>query len=409
MTDQIKQSIDELHTNFSEFQKKNKEATEQAVKGYVDPLLKEQVEKLNEALNKAEDAKEAAEKAQAIAQAQRSVENYAEKNSSKEHVEYRNAFTKFITHGDERMTEAEKNILRNPSAKVFGKALASASDPAGGYFVLPDIDNEITKVLNETSPMRSVARVITIGSDQYERMQNTDLAAAVWADRDGAPSETDPQSYKKMSIKTNKIYAEPRISQDLLDDAFINIEQELLNSVAESFSLSENTAFVTGDGAGQPRGLLTYTAGSTWGLVEQINSGNASALTYTGIIDLVYALKDGYLPRAKFLMKRSTVAAIRKLVDGNGNSLWQPGFGSEPPTLMGYPIVRCSDMPSVTNDTLPIAFGDFSQAYFIIDRMGTRVLRDPYTAKPFVKFYTTKRVGGGVNNYESFKIQKVHT
>lgn len=409
MTDAIKQSIDELHTNFSEFQKKNKEATEQAVKGYVDPLLASQVDKLNEAISKAEDAKEAAEKAQAIAQAQRSVEHAVEKGNSPEQVQYRNAFTKFIIGGEEKMTEQEKQVLRQPSEKVFGKSLASASDPSGGYFVMPEMDSEITRVLNETSPIRSIARVITIGSDQYERMQNTDYAAAVWADRDGAPSETDPQSYKKLSLKAHKLYAEPRISQDLLDDAFINIEQELMSSLAESFALAENTAFVSGNGVGQPRGFLDYTAGTSWGQVEQIITGSAAALTFDGLVNLVYGLKDGYLARARFVMKRSTVAACRKLVDGNGNAIWQPGFGSEPATLMGYPIVRAADMPAVGSNALCIAFGDFSQGYFIIDRLGTRVLRDPYTAKPFVKFYTTKRVGGGVNNYEAIKLQKCST
>ncbi len=406
---EIKESIDALNQNFSEFQKKNKEVTEQAIKGYVDPLLKEQVDRLNDAISKAEDAKEAAEKAQSMAQAHRAVENAVQNDRSKESIEYRNAFVKWVSSGDNKLSESERNVLQNPSAKLFGKSLASASDPNGGYFVMPEMDSEITRVLNETSPIRSVARVITIGTDQYEKMQTTDLPVARWADRDVAPSETDTQTYKKLTIKAWKIEAEPRISQDLLDDSFINIEQELMTGLTEAISILENTAFVVGDGVGQPRGLLDYTAGTSWNQIEQIVSGHATLLTYEGIINLVYGLKDGYLQRAKFLMKRSTVAAVRKLVDGNGNSLWQPGFGSEPATLMGYPIVRANDMPAVTTNTLSIAFGDFSRGYIVVDRLGTRVLRDPYTAKPFVKFYTTKRVGGGVDNYEAIKIQKTST
>jgi HK97 family phage major capsid protein len=405
---ELKESIDELNQNFSEFQKKNKEATEQAIKGYVDPLLKAQVDRLNDAITKAEDAKEAAEKAQSIAQAHRSIEKSVENDRSKESIEYRGAFVKWVAGGENNLSESEKNVLQNPSAKLFGKSLASASDPNGGYFVMPEMDSEITKVLNETSPIRSVARLVTIGSDQYEKMQTTDLPVARWADRDEAPTQTNTQTYKKLSIKAWKIEAEPRISQDLLDDSFINIEQELMTGLTEAISILENTAFVVGDGVGQPRGLLDYPSGTSWNQIEQINSGHATLLTYEGIINLVYGLKDGYLQRAKFVMKRSTVAALRKLVDGNGNSLWQPGFGSEPATVMGYPIVRANDMPAVTTDTLSIAFGDFSRGYIIVDRLGTRVLRDPYTAKPFVKFYTTKRVGGGVDNYEAIKIQKTH-
>lgn len=410
MPKEIKEIVTELQTTVTEFQSKLKEQVEQQVKGIVDPLLAAQVDRLNDAITKAEDAKEAAEKAQAISQAHRAVETAVENGSkSKEHVAYRNAFMKFLTVGEDRMTDAEKSVLRNPSEKVFGKSLASASDPAGGYFVMPEMDSEITRVLNETSPIRSIARVVTIGSDQYEKMQNTDYAGARWADRDVAPSETTTPTFKKLSIKAWMMEAEPRISQDLLDDAFINIEQELMSSVIEAFSLLENTAFVTGDGVGQPRGFLDYASGTSWGQVEQIVSGSAATLTFNGIIDLVYGLKDGYLPRARFVMKRSTVAVIRKLVDGNGNPLWMPGFGAEPPTIMGYPLVRAADMPAVTNDALSVAFGDFSQGYYVIDRLGTRILRDPYTAKPFVKFYTTKRVGGGINNYEAIKIQKCHT
>lgn len=401
MSTEIKQAVDSIHSAFAEFKATQKEVIAQEVKGALDPLLAEKFDRINDAITKAEDAKDAAEKAQAMAQARREVEQKAD-GLSAEQREIRSAFLKYVAQGENKLNEKETNLLITHT-----KALSSGSDTAGGYTVMPQFDTEITRVLNETSPVRRVATVKQVSSDQYEKLQRTDRAGAAWADRDAAPTETDTPTFKKLTIKAWKLAAEPQISQDLLDDSFINIEQELMNAVIEEFELTENTAFVSGDGVGQPRGFLSYDAGTSWGQIEQVASGNASALTYNGLIDLVYSLKDAYLARAAFMMKRSTVAAIRKLADSQGNPLWQPGFGSEPATLLGYPIVRANDMPAIASNALAIAFGDFSRGYTIIDRVGTRILRDPYTSKPFVKFYTTKRVGAAVDNFEAIKLQKI--
>jgi HK97 family phage major capsid protein len=413
MTKEIMEKVHEINTNFEELKKDLKQSHEQmASKEHVDALLKEKMDRINDAITVAEDAKEAAERAEAMAKARRVM---ADEKESKygTNPELRKAFAGYIRKGEEGLSSKENEMLQ-----LHSKSLSSGSDPAGGYVVMPEMDNNITRIIYETSPMRQYAEVKQIGTDQFERLQRTDNAASGWADRDESDSNapTTTPTWKKLSLKAWKLWAEPAISQDLIDDAFIDVEAELTMSLAQSFELLENTAFFTGTGVGQPRGILTYGAGSwnaatpnspDWGTIEQINSGDASNLTYAGIINLVYALKDGYLSRARFMANRLTVGKLRLMVDGIGQALWTPGFGSEPATFMGYPIVRAADMPTVQASALALAFGDFSRAYMVVDRMGTRVLRDPYTSKPFVKFYTTKRTGGGVINFEAVKLQKV--
>jgi len=173
-------------------------------------------------------------------------------------------------------------------------------------------------------------------------------------------------------------------------------------------SKKENTAFVSGDGVGKPRGILTYTAGTSWGEIEQVASGSAGAVTADKIIELYYALKEDYATNASFLMNRATVEDVRQLKDTTNQYLWNPGLAvGVPDTLMGVPVYQAADMPVPAADSLSIAVGDFKAAYQIVDRAGIRVLRDPFTDKPFVKFYSTKRVGGDVVNFEAVKLMKL--
>lgn len=417
----IVQKVHDINSNFEELKKDLKQAHEQmATKSHVDGLLKEKMERINDAITKAEDAKDAAEKAQAMANALvKARESFAEdvKAGKRKPTDpnIKAALNNFIRKGDQHLTPKEIDLL-----EMHTKSLSSGSDPSGGYAVTPEMDNEITRIIYETSPMRQVCEVKQISSDQFERLQRIDLAASGWADRDAsdstAPSTTP--TFKKISVKAWKQWAEPIISQDLIDDAFIDVEGELTLSLATQFELTENTAFVSGNGVGQPMGFLSYGAGSwnsstpnlpDWGTIEQIVSGDANNLTYAGIVNLVYALKAGYQERAVFLANRLTVAKMRLIVDGIGRPLWQPGMGPEPAEFMGYPVIKAADMPLVASSALALAFGDFSRGYLIVDRVGTRILRDPFTQKPFIKFYTTKRVGGGVTNFEAIKLQKIST
>lgn len=409
MATEIKDTVENLHKAFEDFKAEHKLAlAEIAKKGHADPLLTEKVDKMNEAISVAEDKAEAAvkaaEKAEQIARRQQLHEPIG--RMSEEEQAVKNAFKDYLRKANQADSKSLQ-ILEDYNLRL--KSLNSGADNTGGYFVVPQLDQAITRLIYETSPIRQYARNVQISTDQYQKLQSTNLAAAAWADRDAASTESAAPTYNQLIIRANKLTAEPRISQDMIDDSYIDIEKELQDSLAMQYSLTENTAFVNGTGQGQPRGFLTYAAGTSWGQIEQIVSGNATAVTYTGLINLVYGLKDGYNQNAAFMMRRSTVAAIRLLVDGQSRPLWMPGFGSEPATLLGYPVVRAADMPAVASSALAIAFGDFKQGYTIVDRIGTRILRDPYSAKPFVTFYTTRRVGGGVDNFEAIKLMKIST
>lgn len=376
-----------------------KQQHEQGIKGHVDAYLDEKLDRINAAIAKNEELLEKQEKAKAKENLRREVAAAMDEVDPN----LRSAWINFIRKDKEDLTSEEKSILAMNS-----KSLNSGQDTQGGYLVLPYFDTAITKRIYETSPMRQVATVKSISTDQYEKDNSPDLADASWGMRDDAYTETSTQTYGRLTIRVMDLYAYPKVSQKLLDDAFLDVEAELLDSIATKMELKENTAFLLGnDPNKQPRGLLTYDAGTSWGQIEQVVSGSAAALTVDGLNDLETALKDGYLANARFMMNRSTLNKIRKLVDANGNAIWSPQLGSEPATLLGYPIVKAADMPNVEAGALAIAFGDFRRAYTIVDRMGTRVLRDPYTAPPYVKFVTTRRVGGGVDNFEAVKLLKV--
>lgn len=390
--------------------------------------LKDVLERVTKALDIAEEAKAAAEKAEHAAKALRAVEPilhnakksdieelYEKKLSPEEfdkYKEHKRLFKQFIIKGDQFFTEKEADFM-----KMRTKDLTGVSDPNGGYVVIPEMDAAITRVIYETSPMRQVCTVKTITTDQYEKLQRVDLPTAVWTDRLSAPGTTTTPTYNKLIIRANNVAAEPLIHQFLLDDAAVDVENELVLALAKIFELTENSAFVSGDGAGQPTGFLSYAAGSgydttvasivaNWGKIEQVVAGSTSAVQYDGLVNLQTALKEPYHNNASWVMNRPTRGAVRLLKNGNGDPMWAPGLAGAPSELFGYPVVVAADMPSITSNSLSIAFGDFGMGYTIVDRMGTRLLRDPYTQKPYVKYYTTKRTGGGVDNFEAIKLQK---
>lgn len=294
-------------------------------------------------------------------------------------------------------------------------AMSVGSDPDGGYSVTPDMTGRIVTKVYETSPMRSVASVITIGTDSIEGFNDLGEGDAGWVSEQGARDETDTPQLGKWSIPVHEIYAMPKTTQKLLDDSMFDIEGWLAGKTADKFARVENAAFLTGDGVGKPRGLLTYTTAATadasraWGQFQHVNTGTSGGFGTApagsdALIDLVFSLKAAYRDNANFMMNRGTLASVRKLKDGDGNYLWQPDFSTrQGGLLLGYGIVEGEDMPAVAANSLSIAFGDFSETYTIVDRVGIRVLRDPFTSKGFVKFYTTKRVGGGAISFEACK------
>lgn len=306
-----------------------------------------------------------------------------------------------------------RNWMRGGSkaAPEIRDDLSVLTDPDGGYWVSPEQSGRIISFVYETSPMRSVANVETISSDALEGFLDLDTGVSGgWVTETASRAVTNTPQLGAWRIPVHEQYASPQSTQKLLDDANRDVEGWLAAKVRDIMVRTENTTFVTGSGDGRPRGFTTHTDAApnatTFNAVEQIPTGAATAVTADGLIDLVAALKPVYRQNATFAMNRSTLFEIRKLKDGAGNYLWQPDFTvMRSGALLGFPIVEFEDMADIAASSLSIAFADWREAYTVVDRQDIRVLRDPYTAKPYVIFYTTKRVGGDVSNFDAIKLQ----
>lgn len=300
------------------------------------------------------------------------------------------------------------------------KAMSAGSDPDGGY-LLPHstVGRTVTK-LYEQSVMRQLADVQMISTEKLEGVVDDDEASAGWVSELGTRSDTGTPTLNRYEIAAHEMYAMPKISQKLIDDAATDPEAWLAGKIADKFSRVEGTAFWQGTGVGQPRGLATYTTAATgdgtraWGQFEHVvtgANGDFHTTQFDPLQDIQGAMKDHFLANAQWVMRREVRTKARKLKESTTNRyLWEPGMQvGAPERLNGYPV-RCDQyMPALATGSLSLAFGDFRQAYTIVDRMGIRTLRDPFTAKPYVVFYSTKRTGGGAMNYEAIKFLKFST
>lgn len=426
MTDDVKKLVEELNGAFAEFKSANDERLSQIEsKGAAEGLNAEKVERINEEITRLQgEIKSAQERAEKAETAARRPGADAAERVAKVKAEDLQAFKAMCKGADVGVDEymahkaAVDQYLRKGTGNIDemqAKAMSVDSDPDGGYWVMPDTTGRIVTQIYETSPMRQFANVQTIGTDALEGTLDLDEASSGWVDERESRTETDTPQVGKWRIPVHELYAEPRATQKLLDDSMINVEQWLAGKVADKFARMENAAFVNGNGVGQPRGFLTYDAGTpsatTWKVIQQKNTGASGAFAASEpgdvLVDTMFALKTAYRSGAIWAMNRSTIAEVRKLKDGDGNYLWQPNFQmGVGGTLLGHQIGEFDDMPDIAADSLSIAFGNFGVAYQIVDRIGVRVLRDPYTAKPYVKFYTTKRTGGDVINTEALAIVK---
>jgi HK97 family phage major capsid protein len=322
---------------------------------------------------------------------------YDRVNAMKADVEgyknYKKAFETFLRK-DERFTSPE-NL----------KTLSVGSDPDGGYTVTPVMSNRIITRLFEGDALRDLAAVETISTGAIEWLVDWDEAGWGWEGETETGAETStPQLYKKR-IPVHVMYAKPRATQTLLEDSSINIENWLADKVADRFTRGEGAAFVTGNGVGKPRGFETYANGTGWGQVAQVAMLHATALTADGFIAVKYSLVEQYLNRGTWLMNRSTVADAMYLKDGAGRYIWKPGMTDDKnSTILGLPVRMSTTMPAVAASALSVALADWKEAYMIVDRLGITVQRDPYSAKPYVEFYTRKRVGGDVTNFQAIKL-----
>ncbi|NGO50439.1 phage major capsid protein [Allomesorhizobium camelthorni] len=288
------------------------------------------------------------------------------------------------------------------------KDMSVGSDPDGGYLLVPKVSSRTMMIVRESSPLREIATIETISTSELEIPIDEDEAGASWAGETADRPKTDTPQVGKQTIVAHEMYAFPKATQKFVEDAGIDVGAWLGRKIGEKFGRTEATAFVAGNGVGKPRGFLTYASGTSRGQIEQVVSGAATAVTFDGLINLTAALKGFYKANANFLMKRTTVGAVMLLKDGNGQYLWRPNNQvGQPSLLLGYAVREAEDMVAVDAGTLSIAFGDFKAGYTIVDRMGISVLVDPYTAKPFVGYYTRRRVGGDVTNFEAIKLQKI--
>ncbi|RWF02992.1 phage major capsid protein [Mesorhizobium sp.] len=317
-----------------------------------------------------------------------------------EYKAYQNAFKMSLRREINQLTGDEQ------------KAMMVGSDPDGGYLVPTQTSSRIITKVYETSPIDELAYHETITTDALLIAIDTDEAGAGWVGETEARPETSTPQVGEQRIPVHEIYAKPKATQQLLEDAGIDIEAWLERKVSEKFARMRALAFISGNGIKKPRGILTYPAGSAGvrGTIAQIPSGHATLLTDNGLVTMTFSLKDKYLANANWLMKRGTLGAVMLFKDLNGQYMWRPGLeAGKPSMLLGYNVRRADDMPTVGAGTLPVAFGDFRAGYTVVDRLGIRTLRDPYSSKPFVEFYTRQRVGGDVVDFEAYALQVVGT
>lgn len=316
--------------------------------------------------------------------------------------EFKAAFEAYVRRGDESQ-------LRDLEAKAYSGSVASD----GGVVVPPEIDTVIGRRVAMISPIRRLATVRQISGAVLKKPFATNGLQTGWVAETAARPQTNSQTLTELSFPAQELYAQPAATQALLDDAAVDIESWIAQEVEIVFAEQEGAAFITGDGSNKPKGILNYSsvadASWSWGNLGFVATGVAGGFKAgtpsDTLFEVIYALKAGYRQNGTFLMNRKTQAEIRKFKDTTGNYLWMPPVSAgQPASLAGFPVAEAEEMPDFNSGTPnAIAFGDFRSAYLVVDRIGTRILRDPYSAKPYVLFYVTRRVGGGIQNFEALK------
>jgi len=399
---EIKALIEGINRTFDEFKAANNariEAMEK--KGAPDPLLAEKVEKINASLSAQQAALDEANKKMASL----TLGGGPGTTETPEAREHRDAFHSWMRGRIEART-------------------TTYSDPDGGFLAPPTLDTAVTRIVGTMVAMRRLAKAMTISASSFVKFKSLGGATAGWVGESdtgatGRPETATPR-LARMEFTPGELYAEPYATQQALDDMAMDVEAWLAGEVSITFAEMEGSAFLLGDGVKKPRGLLTYdnvpNASYAWGKIGYVKTGDANAFIAASasagpadaFIDLVYSLKAGYREGASWLVNDLTASRLRKFRDGDGNYLWQPSIqAGQPSMFLGYGVDTDDNMPDVAGGTFPAAFGNFKQAYLIVDRTGVRVLRNPYKVNGLVAFYTTKRVGGGVQNFEAVKLLKV--
>ncbi len=327
-----------------------------------------------------------------------------QKNQDHSSVEHKKAFNHYVRSGDSLNLRC-----------IEEKGLNTASGSDGGYLVPADIERDVLERLGTLSPVRSLSTVRMISSGIYKRAVSIKGPACGWATETGMRTETAKPELGEMTFPAMELYAMPAATQAFLDDSMVDVDAWLSQEVESVFSEQEGKAFVSGDGVNKPKGFLSYSHVEQnawiWGKVGFVKTGEADGFSkkepYDSLIDLMGSLKPSYRQNATFLMNRRTQSLLRKFKDSSGEYLWRPSFvAGQAATLLSFPVVEVEDMPDIEANSTPIAFGDFRRGYVVVDRSGVRILRDPYSLKPYVLFYTTKRVGGGIQDFDAIKLLK---
>ncbi len=326
--------------------------------------------------------------------------------SAHQDAPHQKAFAAYLRSGDD-------DGLRG--LELEGKALGTSVAADGGYLVDPQTADTIKGTLSSTASIRAIANVVNVDATSFDVLVDHTEMGAGWATEVGGVTETATPQIDRISIPLHELSALPKASQRLLDDSAFDIEGWLAGRIADKFARSEASAFVSGDGIDKPKGFLTYPTVDNdvwaWGNLGYAVTGVLGGISDgDAIVDLVYALGAEYRANATFVMNSKTAGTIRKLKDNDGRFLWSDGLAAgEPARLMGYPVLIAEDMPDIATDATPIAFGDFGTGYTVAERPDLRVLRDPFSAKPHVLFYATKRVGGAVSDFAAIKLLKFGT
>ena len=391
---ELKGAIREFLSAFENFKQSNDERLAAIEQKKDDVLLTDKVDRLNKALTE----QKAALDKMTVAGRRPAL------GAAREADEKKAAIERYMRAGDATAINALQT-----------KSLNAGVDAEGGYLAPEPTERIIAAALRDISPIRQIATVREIGATSFKKPVSLGGGAAGWVGETGGRVETATPTLSSIDFPTMELYAMPAASQTLLDDAVVDIEQWLADEVQGEFARQETSAFVTGDGVNKPKGFLSYPITE-----ESVRAPNEIGYVATGalgafaasnpsdkILDLIYTPKQAFRANGRFVLNRKTLSVVRKFKDADGNYLWQPSLvAGAPSTLFGYPVTEVEEMPDIAANAHAIAFGDFQRGYLIVDRQGVRILRDPYSAKPFVLFYTTKRVGGGVQNFDAIKTLK---
>lgn len=376
------EAIEKLNRSFEEFKTTNDELMSKTAKGEAVAELKEKTERIEKELDRLDELKKDIEDVAKKAQRQKS------KEENQDVIDHKNAYSKFLIKGhDDNLAELQMKA-----------DITTTADASGGYAVPENVDRMIMQIERDANPLRAACNQISVGVSEWKKLVSTNGAASGWVGEEAARPKTNAPQMTQVALSFGEIYANPATTQKGLDEMVTPVEQWLAEEVGYEFADQENAAFTSGSGTDRPKGILSYTlsASPAFGEIKQVTSSASGAFDYDDFIDLESAIKAGYRNNASLMTSRSGVVNLRKLKVDN-KYLWQPSAQLGQPNLLGgYAVLENEDMPTFAAGANAYVFGDFRRGYTIADVFGTRVMRDPYTNKPHVHFYTTKRLGGGV-------------